>query len=122
MTAARARLPLRQGAWALVDQALSSATNFAMSLFIARLLAPEAFGSFALALAAWITLLGLNRAALVQPFVVEASRQDTPAWRSTARSAGGVVQVACICVVAVFALFVLVLVPSEPKGQAFVIL
>ena len=49
-----------------------------MALLIARLLAPEAFGSFALALAAWITLLGLNRAALVHPFVVEAAAQDMP--------------------------------------------
>jgi O-antigen/teichoic acid export membrane protein len=122
MTAARARLPLRQGAWALVDQALSSATNFAMSLFIARLLAPAAFGSFALALAAWITLLGLNRAALVQPFVVEASRQDTPAWRSSARSAGGAVLVAGICGGAAISLVGLVLGPSEPSGQAFLIL
>src|SRR3954467_3702003 len=65
----------RQGAWALVDQILSSATNFAMAIIVARLLPPKGYGSFALAIAAWLTLLGLVRAALVHPYVVAAARQ-----------------------------------------------
>jgi O-antigen/teichoic acid export membrane protein len=122
LTTLGARLPLRQGAWALADQVLSSATNFALSLFVARWLAPKAFGSFALAIAAWITLLGLCRAALVQPYVVEASRERLPEWRASTRSAGGAVLVAGICGGAVIALVGVILGPGTPTGQAFVIL
>jgi O-antigen/teichoic acid export membrane protein len=106
----------------LVDQGLSSATNFAMSLFIARFLAPEAFGSFALALAAWMTLLGLNRAALVQPYVVEAAVQDIGPWRANTRSAAGAVVMAGISGGAIIAVAGAVLGASTPTGQAFLML
>lgn len=122
MSARRVRLPLRQSAWALGDQALSSATNFAMSLFIARFLAPAAFGSFALALAAWMTLLGLSRASLVQPYVVEAARQELPEWRATTRSAAGAVVVAGICGGALIAIIGVAIGPATASGQAFVVL
>jgi O-antigen/teichoic acid export membrane protein len=115
-------MPLRQGAWALLDQGLSSGTNFVMSLFIARFLAPAAFGSFALAIAAWITLLGLNRAALVQPFVVQAARQELRIWRASARAAAGAVLAVGICGGIVIAAVGVALGPSRPTGQAFLLL
>jgi O-antigen/teichoic acid export membrane protein len=118
----RSALPLRQGAWALGDQILSSATNFLMSLIVARLLAPSAFGSFALATAAWITLLGISRAALVQPFVVEASRVDLPAWRKAVKVSGGAVLIGGIVGGVAIAGAGLIIGAGDPTGRAFVIL
>jgi O-antigen/teichoic acid export membrane protein len=52
----------RRATWSLVDQALSSLTNFAMSLIAAHLLAPREFGAFALAFGTYLVFLNLNRA------------------------------------------------------------
>lgn len=116
------RLPLRQGAWALADQVLSSGTNFALTLIMARLLAPQAFGSFALATATWITLMGLNRAVLIQPFVIHAAGDALPAWRARARTASGAVLVVGACAGVAIGLTGVVLGPASATGQVFVIL
>src|SRR4051794_15446990 len=70
---ARDALPIRRGGWALADQALSSGTNFALAIMLARLLAPKAYGSYVLAAGSWLMLLGLVRAVIVQPYTVETS-------------------------------------------------
>lgn len=118
-----ARSPLlRQGAWALVDQILSSATNFAMAIIVARLLEPEGYGQFALATATWLTLLGLVRAMVVQPYVVEAAVQDRPTWRRTTRQASGVIVVFGLVSGLVIAAVGVALGASGGVGRAFVML
>ena len=113
----------RQGGWALADQILSSATNFVTSLVVARLLAPAAFGSFALATAAWITVVGLSRAVFVQPYVVEASRDDEGAdWAQVTRHASGTVLVCGAVGGVVLAVVGVVLGARTPTGSAFLIL
>jgi O-antigen/teichoic acid export membrane protein len=113
----------RQGGWALLDQVLSSATNFATSLVVARLLAPAAFGRFALATAAWMTLLGLSRAAFVQPYVVEASRDGEGAdWKQVTKHASGAVVVCGAIGGLALAIVGVVLGARTPTGEAFLIL
>lgn len=119
----RVRSPLlRQGAWALVDQVLSSATNFAMAIIVARLLEPEGYGQFALATATWLTLLGLVRAMVVQPYVVEAAVQDRPTWRRTTRQASGTIVVFGLVSGLIIAAVGIALGTSSELGKAFVML
>jgi O-antigen/teichoic acid export membrane protein len=80
----------RRATWSLVDQALSSLTNFAMSLIAARVLAPREFGAFAVAFATYIVCLNLNRAFATDPLLVRYSgathaerRQAVPAVMGT---------------------------------------
>jgi O-antigen/teichoic acid export membrane protein len=80
----------RRASWSLVDQALSSLTNFAMSLVAARVLAPREFGAFAIAFATYIVCLNLNRALATDAFLIRYSgasdderREEVPAVMGT---------------------------------------
>jgi len=87
-----------QGLWAIIDQSLCSATNFGVGVIVARTLGAEGFGDFAIAFAVWFTLLGVIRALLIQPYVIDAAPRDPSCWReSTARAAGAVVLAGVIC-------------------------
>jgi O-antigen/teichoic acid export membrane protein len=66
--------------WAFLDQILSSGSNFLVAIVIARILGPEQFGAFALAYATWITLMGLNRSILIQPYVISVSPKSEKEW------------------------------------------
>jgi O-antigen/teichoic acid export membrane protein len=113
---------VKQAAWALVDQVLSSGTNFAMAIVVARLLAPAAYGSFSLAMASWLVLLGLVRSGIVQPYVVEASQLDDASWRTSTRQAGGAVLAFGLLGGAVLSVVGLALGLGTPTGQAYVTL
>src|SRR4051794_18347281 len=82
----------REGAWAMVDQILSSGTNFVPSLLLARVLGPSDFGTFSLAFLAWFLTLSVIRSALMQPYTLAASSLSQRDWRElTSRAAGSVV-------------------------------
>ena len=59
--------------WSIVDQAVSSATNFAVALVLARSLGPDEFGQFAIGFAVWLFVDGVARPMLVQPYLVESA-------------------------------------------------
>jgi len=61
---------IRKGSGYLLDQALSSGGNFAVSLVVARTLGVESFGYFALTMSIWVFLLTIFRAGIVQPLIV----------------------------------------------------
>lgn len=84
-------------AWAIIDQAILSGSNFAVSLFLARTVGPAGFGAFAIAFAVWLAALGLIRALLVQPYVIEAAPLGLDDWRRLTRDAGGAVVVVAAC-------------------------
>lgn len=58
------------GAWALVDRGLFSASNFLVSLLLARWLSEAAYGSFALALAAFLLAGALHGGWITEPMLV----------------------------------------------------
>jgi len=62
------------GSWAailtLADQVLSSASNFALGVLIARVGGAEALGSFGIAFLIWLAGVGVNRALLTEPMTV----------------------------------------------------
>ncbi len=79
----------RRAGWGVADQALSSLTNFALSVLVARSVGPTGFGSFTLVFAIYITALGISRAIASEPLLVHYSAVPTELWRTgTARATG----------------------------------
>jgi O-antigen/teichoic acid export membrane protein len=85
----RIRLAAGLGAWALIDQLLSSGTNFAAGIVMARTLGPAGYGSFALAFGAWLLVMGFGRALITQPYMVTESGRPDPEWKTATSSAAG---------------------------------
>jgi O-antigen/teichoic acid export membrane protein len=75
--------------WALLDQGISSFTNFALGVLIARSVAAIEFGAFSLAFSTYIILLNLARAVGTQPLVIRYSGVDPATWRRGAAAATG---------------------------------
>ncbi|RAY11387.1 hypothetical protein DPM19_30655 [Actinomadura craniellae] len=82
---------MRRTAGALADQALSSVTNVALTIVVAREVGPAGLGGFAVAYAAYLILVGLCRAVTCEPLLV---RYDTGSWRAGAAAATGTALVA----------------------------
>jgi GT2 family glycosyltransferase/O-antigen/teichoic acid export membrane protein len=79
-----------ENAWALADQALISATNFATVVILARALAPRDFGAFVLAYAALLFVNGLQTAFVTQPHnILGQSRHGDEYRRYTLSTAAG---------------------------------
>lgn len=55
----------------VADQALSSASNVAITVVAARALDPESFGSFAVAFATYLVATGLARALVTEPLLLQ---------------------------------------------------
>jgi O-antigen/teichoic acid export membrane protein len=68
--------------WSLVDQALSSTTNFAITILIARSFSSESLGGFALAYAFYTALLQLSRCFSSEPLIVRFSSSERDAWHA----------------------------------------
>jgi O-antigen/teichoic acid export membrane protein len=63
----------RRAGWSFVDQALSSATNFALGIFVAAVTVPAELGAFSLVYAAYGVCLGLSAGLVSTPLVVRFS-------------------------------------------------
>ena len=61
---------MRRLHWGFADQVLSSATNFALSVAVARQVDPRGFGAFGVAMTAYILATGLSRAVVSEPLLV----------------------------------------------------
>ena len=75
--------------WGLADQAVSSLSNFAVGLVVARGLGAVDFGIFALAWATYGAALNISRGLASDPFVVRFSGADTARWRAALTRATG---------------------------------
>jgi hypothetical protein len=77
--------------WGLADQALSSLTNFAVSLLVARQVGIQQLGVFSLVFTTYLLALGVSRSLNTDPLLVRYSGV-AEAWREgTAAAAGGAV-------------------------------
>lgn len=75
--------------WTFADQALSSLTNAALSILVAREVTSEAFGAFAVVLLTFSFAIGTMRAVVTDPLVIRFSGADHERWRrATAATAG----------------------------------
>lgn len=108
----------RQGIWAVVDQALSSGTNFVPSLLLARVLGPASYGAFSLAFLAWFGALTLITSALMQPYTLAAASVEGTVWRDVTKRASGAVLIAGAICGGVFAIAGAVIGTSSGLGRA----
>ncbi|MBC3988116.1 hypothetical protein H8N00_04200 [Streptomyces sp. AC563] len=90
--------------WGLADQAASSASNFAVGVYVARSLGLTAFGVFSLAWVTYGVVLSVSRGLATDPLVVRFSGVPVASWRgAVARSSGTALgvgaAVGAVCVV-----------------------
>jgi len=76
--------------WSLGDQVLSSLSNFALSVFVARAVSAAELGIFALCYSGYVLALGVVRAATAEPLMVKFGSHDLGEARRAGRSALGV--------------------------------
>ncbi|HET6188456.1 MAG TPA: hypothetical protein VFE59_15895 [Trebonia sp.] len=75
--------------WGLMDQAVSSLTNFAIVLYAARTVGATQFGAFSLAYTTYGFVLSASRGLASGPLQVRYSGNDIPAWRRATASCAG---------------------------------
>jgi O-antigen/teichoic acid export membrane protein len=80
----------RRLGWGLADQALSSLTNFALAILVARTVSTSALGAFGLAFTTYTITLGATRALCSEPLTVRHSATGEREWREGASAATGV--------------------------------
>jgi O-antigen/teichoic acid export membrane protein len=109
--AAIRRLPSRgvhRLSWGVADQAVSSLTNFAVTIYIARRLGATQFGAFSLAYVTYAFALNASRGLATDPLMVRFSGTDLPTWRRAVASCTGTAAVvgllagACVLVATAF--------------------
>jgi O-antigen/teichoic acid export membrane protein len=86
------RLPgqaIRRLGWGVADQAVSSLTNFAVSIYVVRELGAAQFGAFSLAYVTYTFALTASRGLATDPLLVRVSGTDLRTWRrAVARCTG----------------------------------
>jgi O-antigen/teichoic acid export membrane protein len=76
----------RRFTWGLADQMMSSLSNAAVSLYVARQLGATQFGAFSIAYVTYSFVLNASRGLATDPLLVRFSNADEPAWRRAVRS------------------------------------
>lgn len=79
----------RRLGWGVADQGVSSLTNFAVSIEVARTLGAAQFGAYSLAFVTYAFALNASRGLSTDPFLVRMSGVDTPTWRQATASCTG---------------------------------
>jgi O-antigen/teichoic acid export membrane protein len=75
--------------WGLADQAMSSLTNFVLSIYVVRTLGAAQFGAFSLAYVTYGLAINASRGLSIEPLLIRFSGTVPPTWRrATARSTG----------------------------------
>lgn len=104
----RARKAGRRLSWGVADQAMSSISNFAVNIYIARTLGAVQYGAFSLAYVTYAFALNASRGLATDPLLVRFSGTDVPTWRRAAAGCTGTAATvglaAGACVLAVAAL------------------
>jgi O-antigen/teichoic acid export membrane protein len=80
---------VRRLGWGLADQSLSSLTNFALAVLVARQVSTAGLGAFGLAFTTYTITLGATRALCGETLTVRFSATHHDEWRQGAASATG---------------------------------
>ncbi|TCC65935.1 hypothetical protein E0H73_03135 [Kribbella pittospori] len=78
--------PAGRASWGLADQALSSLSNLAVGLVVARSSTVSDFGVYALAFGGYTIALNVSRAVATEPLAVRHSGERTPDWERAVRA------------------------------------
>lgn len=73
--------------WLLTDQLVSSLTNFAMAIVVARSVSTSEFGAFSFGFGLYVFFVELNRAGAVEPLLLAYSASDHQVVRAAASRA-----------------------------------
>ncbi len=84
-----ARQAARRLGWGVADQAVSSITNFAVNIYIARELGAVQYGAFGLAYVTYGFALNASRGLATDPLLVRFSGMNLPIWHRAVRSCTG---------------------------------
>ena len=79
----------RRLSWGVADQGVSSLTNFAVNIYIARELGATQYGAFSLAFVTYSFALNASRGLATDPLLVRFSYTDLPTWRRAVASCTG---------------------------------
>ncbi len=79
----------RRLGWGVADQAMSSISNFAVNIYIARTLGAVQYGAFGLAYVTYGFALNASRGLGTDPLLVRFSGTDLPTWRRAVASCTG---------------------------------
>ena len=79
----------RRIGWGIADQGMSSITNFAVNIYIARTLGAAEYGAFSLAYVTYAFILNGSRGLSTDPLLVRFSGVPIPAWRRAVASSTG---------------------------------
>lgn len=71
----------RRLSWGVADQAMSSVSNFAVNIYIARTLGAVQYGAFGLAYVTYGFALNASRGLATDPLLVRFSGKQLPVWR-----------------------------------------
>ena len=75
--------------WGVADQAMSTLTNFLLSIYVARTLGAAQFGAFSLAYVTYGFAINASRGLSIEPLLIRFSGTDMRTWRrATAGSTG----------------------------------
>jgi O-antigen/teichoic acid export membrane protein len=79
----------RRLGWGVADQAMSSISNFAVNIYVARTLGAVQYGAFGLAYVTYGFMLNASRGLATDPLLVRFSGTDLPTWRRAVASCTG---------------------------------
>ena len=110
----------RRMGWGVADQAVSSLTNFAVSIYVVRTLGAVQFGAFSLAYVTYGFALNASRGLGTDPLMVRFSGTDARTWRRAVAGCTGTAAIAGLaigaCVILAAAVF------HGPAAAAFLAL
>src|SRR5215472_6442405 len=84
-----AGLATKRLSWGVADQGMSSISNFAVNIYIARTLGPVEYGAFSLAYVTYAFTLNASRGLATDPLMVRYSTAELPVWRRAVADCSG---------------------------------
>ena len=72
--------------WGVADQAVSSLSNFAVNIYVARLLGEQQYGIFSVVYVTYAFALNASRGLVTDPLMVRFSYVDRRTWRRAVAS------------------------------------
>jgi O-antigen/teichoic acid export membrane protein len=111
---------VRRLGWGVADQGISSLSNFAIGLFVARSFGASSFGAFTLAFITYTVVINAARGLATDPLLVRYSGRISRRWRSATAAASGTALAVGVAVGVLSILAGLVL--PDPVGPMFIAL